>query len=186
MLSEIWFWLFNVHPGAGSWFLTHPGSRGQKGTGSRIQNTGPRLPAILALRMLSWVSSRVLSHCMSVEKQARSGPEALSVVAMLNNLQRGKIYSPSRIKRLCHEKNTFLKVYNNKLILSVHTLIFFYKFLLLSWWKNQTQSFSLLLLNYLLILKILTVTCFKDLTATISILKCLQEAACDKLSTFSL
>ncbi len=37
-----------VHPGSGSWFLTHPwsryfthpGSRGQKSTGSRIRNTG--------------------------------------------------------------------------------------------------------------------------------------------------
>ncbi len=29
------------HPGSGSWFFfTHPGSRGQKGTGSRIRNTG--------------------------------------------------------------------------------------------------------------------------------------------------
>jgi hypothetical protein len=40
--------------------------------------------------MLSWVSSRVLSHCIRAEKQARSGPEALSVVELLNNLQRGK------------------------------------------------------------------------------------------------
>ncbi len=48
------------------------------------------LPAILAFRMLSWVSSRVLSHCMRAEKQARSGPAALSGVALLNNLQRGK------------------------------------------------------------------------------------------------
>jgi hypothetical protein len=26
-----------VHPGSGSWLFTHPGSRGQKGTGSRIR-----------------------------------------------------------------------------------------------------------------------------------------------------
>ncbi len=26
-----------VHPGSGSWFFTHPGSRGQNGTGSRIR-----------------------------------------------------------------------------------------------------------------------------------------------------
>jgi len=28
-----------VHPGSGSWFFTHPGSRSQKGTWSRIRNT---------------------------------------------------------------------------------------------------------------------------------------------------
>jgi hypothetical protein len=28
-----------VHPGSGSWFFTHPGSRGQKSTGSRIRKT---------------------------------------------------------------------------------------------------------------------------------------------------
>jgi hypothetical protein len=33
-----------VHPGSGS--FTHPGSRGQKGTGSRIHNTGYNLPAM--------------------------------------------------------------------------------------------------------------------------------------------
>jgi hypothetical protein len=32
----------NVHPGSGSRIFTHPGSRGKKGTGSRIRirNTG--------------------------------------------------------------------------------------------------------------------------------------------------
>jgi hypothetical protein len=29
-----------VHPGSGSCFFTHPVSRGQKGTGSRIHHTG--------------------------------------------------------------------------------------------------------------------------------------------------
>ncbi len=35
-----------VHPGSGSWFFTHPGSRDQKGTGSRIRirNTGLPCP----------------------------------------------------------------------------------------------------------------------------------------------
>ncbi len=28
-----------VHPGSDAWFFTHPGSWGQKGTGSRIRNT---------------------------------------------------------------------------------------------------------------------------------------------------
>ena len=39
--------MFRVaHPGSGSEFFTHPGSRGQKGTGSRIRvlNTHPTLP----------------------------------------------------------------------------------------------------------------------------------------------
>jgi hypothetical protein len=39
--------------------------------------------------------------------------------------------------------------------------------------KKQTQSFSLLLLNYLLILKILSVTRFKDPRAVILALKVL-------------
>jgi hypothetical protein len=32
----------DIHPGSGSWLFTHPGSSGQRGTGSRIQirNTG--------------------------------------------------------------------------------------------------------------------------------------------------
>ncbi len=46
-------------------------------------------------------------------------------------------------------------------------------FLLLSWHKNQTQSFSWLLWNDLLILKILPVTRFKDPKAAILILKML-------------
>ncbi len=37
-----------VHPGSGSWLFTHPGSRGQKGTGSRIRNT-----AIFTLHIFS-------------------------------------------------------------------------------------------------------------------------------------
>ncbi len=69
-LTEIrWFGLFlfipDPDPGSGSWFLTHPGSKGQKGTGSRIRirNTGrfhmpPSLDPALALMpymyILSW------------------------------------------------------------------------------------------------------------------------------------
>jgi hypothetical protein len=37
-LTEIWSWLFIPDPDHGSWFFTHPGSRGQNGTGSRIRN----------------------------------------------------------------------------------------------------------------------------------------------------
>ncbi len=47
----------------------------------------------------------------------------------------------------------------------------FYHILFLSWWKNLNQSFSLLLWNYLLILKILSVTRFKDPKAAILTLK---------------
>ncbi len=36
-LSEIWSGLFSPDPGSGSWLFTHPGSRGRKGTGSRIR-----------------------------------------------------------------------------------------------------------------------------------------------------
>ncbi len=40
-LSEIWSRMFTLDPDSGfrSWFFTHPGARGQKGTGSRIRNT---------------------------------------------------------------------------------------------------------------------------------------------------
>jgi hypothetical protein len=64
--------------------------------------------------------------------------------------------------------------------------------LFLSWWRNQTPSFSFLLYNYLLVLKILPVALFKDPKAAILTLKMLTgsrlwlciiilEAACDKL-----
>jgi hypothetical protein len=38
--------IWDVHPGSGSCFFTHPGSRGQKVTGSRIRirNTGVHPP----------------------------------------------------------------------------------------------------------------------------------------------
>ncbi len=38
-LSEIWSGLFMPDPDLGPLIFTHPGSRGQKGTGSRIRNT---------------------------------------------------------------------------------------------------------------------------------------------------
>ncbi len=38
-LKEIWSGLFISDLGSGSWLSTHPGSRGQKGTESRIQHT---------------------------------------------------------------------------------------------------------------------------------------------------
>ncbi len=52
-------------------------------------------------------------------------------------------------------------------------------FLFTCWWNNQTQCFSLLLWNYLLVLKILSVTLFKDSKAAIFTLKFLQETVCD-------
>ncbi len=67
-------------------------------------------------------------------------------------------YLPDLLKGLCHEMNIFwrfIKIYR-------YFLYSTYNFLLLSCWKNQTQCFSLLLWNYLLILKILSVTRFKD------------------------
>ncbi len=69
--------------------------------------------------------------------------------------------------------NKLLKDYYDKYVLSVHALIVFTIFCFLLEWKIQTQSFSLLLLNYLLILKILPVTCFKDPTKAIFTLKML-------------
>ncbi len=62
----------------------------------------------------------------------------------------------------------------------------------LRWWKNQTQSFTFLLWNFILILEILPVTCFEDSKAAILTRKMLTgsrlwfckiipEAACDKL-----
>ncbi len=82
------------------------------------------------------------------------------------------------LKGLSHEINIILKVHNNKQVLSVH---FF-----LIWWKNQTQSFSLL------IFKILPVTRFKVPKAAILTLnlitgsclwfcKIIPEATCNKL-----
>ncbi len=74
------------------------------------------------------------------------------------------------LKGLCHEMNFFFKPNdNNRRVLSVHAVIVFTP-LLLSWWKFKLK-FSLLLRNYLLILKIILVTRFKDPKAAILILK---------------
>ncbi len=67
----------------------------------------------------------------------------------------------------------FLKTYYGKYVLSVHALIVFTIFCFVLTWKNQTQCFSLLLWNYLLILKILPVTRFNDSKAAILPLKML-------------
>jgi hypothetical protein len=74
----------------------------------------------------------------------------------------------------------------------------FCNFLFFNWWENQAQSFSLILWNHLLILKILPITGFNDPTTAVLTLKMLTgshlwlckiilEAACDMsiLSHFS-
>jgi hypothetical protein len=63
------------------------------------------------------------------------------------------------LKGLCHEMNIFDEYFCT-------CADSFYNFLFLTWCKNQTQSFSLLLWNYLLIMKILPVTRLKDPEAT--------------------
>ncbi len=89
------------------------------------------------------------------------------------------------LKGVCHAMNIFLKA-----VLYMLFVFTIFRFLVVE--KNQTQKFSLLLWNYLLILKICPVTCFKDPKAAILTLKMLAgsrmwvckiipEAACDKL-----
>ncbi len=68
--------------------------------------------------------------------------------------------------------NNFLEAYN-KNVLSVHAVIVFTIFCFLLEWKNQTPSLNLLLWNYLLTLKILPVTSYKDPKAAILTLKML-------------
>jgi hypothetical protein len=48
-----------IHPGAGFWLFTHPGSRGRKGTGSRIRiaATGTYIVESV-LRILDWIRIR--------------------------------------------------------------------------------------------------------------------------------
>ncbi len=41
-----------VRPGSGSWFFPHPGSRGQKGTGSRIPDPDPQHWMLLVFFLL--------------------------------------------------------------------------------------------------------------------------------------
>ncbi len=78
----------------------------------------------------------------------------------------------------------FFKAYNKIGTLCTCTDSF-YNFLFLHWGKNQTQSFSLLPWNYLLILKIVPVTSFKDSKAAIlTMKKWLQEVACDSVKSY--
>ncbi len=116
----------------------------------------------------------------------------------VKSLLLGMLLAPSRalflhaFEGILSRDEYFLKVYDKKRILSVQALIVFTIFLLLSWLKNQIRSFSLLLWNYLLILKILPVTHFEDPKMAILTLKMLTGdrlwfckimpgAACDKV-----
>ncbi len=87
------------------------------------------------------------------------------------------------LKGLCHEMNIFWR-----LIITKSTLWTcpdsFYNFLFLSWWNNQTQIFSLLLWNYLLILTILPVIRIKDTKRRLWHRKCSQEASCDYVKSY--
>ncbi len=49
------------------------------------------------------------------------------------------------LRILCHEMNNFLKAYYDKYVLSLQAVIVFTIFCFSLEWKNQTQSFSLLL-----------------------------------------
>ncbi len=57
---------------------------------------------------------------------------------------------------LCHEMNIFWRLWYFLYMRCFYIILF------LSWWTNQTQCFSLLLWNYLQILKTLPVNRFKD------------------------
>jgi predicted dinucleotide-utilizing enzyme len=61
------------------------------------------------------------------------------------------ILETTSLKGLCQEMHNFLKAYYDKNVFSVHALIVFTIFCFLRYLneKNQTQSFSLLLCNYL-------------------------------------
>jgi hypothetical protein len=98
-----------------------------------------------------------------------------------------ELWTPNRFKGLCHE---------------IRLIILNWHFLCVRWWFSQVlfprwkkisnQSFSLFLWNYLLILKILSVTLFKDPKVAILTLKMhtgsrlwfckiILEDACDQL-----
>ncbi len=66
-----------IHPGSRSWFFTNPGSRGQKGTGSWIQNRNTGILVPVAWSKIAWADLRVdLLHDLAEV----SGGERLDVV----------------------------------------------------------------------------------------------------------
>ncbi len=56
--------------GSGSCFFTHPGSRGQKGTGSRIRNTGNNYSEMDSLNLQNFISdlTRIQNPLMCVQE----------------------------------------------------------------------------------------------------------------------
>ncbi len=79
-----------------------------------------------------------------------------------------------------HENHRILKIANQPLKMGTfyqplleNMRWYVYNFLFLIWWTNWTQSASLLLWNYILILKIIQVTRFKDPDAAVLTLKML-------------
>ncbi len=78
-----------VHPGSGSWFFIHPGSRDQKGTGSQIPDPDPqhwRNSSIYTLKLLQeacpcwqggelwgWILSNRKLFCTTVQSSGRTG-----------------------------------------------------------------------------------------------------------------
>ncbi len=62
----------------------------------------------------------------------------------------------------------------------------FVQFLFLIWWKHQTHTFSLLVWNYVFTnFKILLVTRFKHPKRWFWHWKCIQEATCDSVKSYS-
>jgi len=47
--QTLWIMTRDVHPDPGFWFFTHPGSRGQKDTGSRTRNTAAKYSSLLII-----------------------------------------------------------------------------------------------------------------------------------------
>ncbi len=65
-LQKIWFGLFIPDPGSVCWLSTHPGSRGQKGTGSRIgiRNTAYSVTSAREAEVIIQTLAHVYHHNM--------------------------------------------------------------------------------------------------------------------------
>ncbi len=103
------------------------------------------------------------------------------------------IFDPTRtfalfsLQGLSHKMNIFWRF----IILNWYFLylcLWLFYFFPPCWWNNQSQSFSLLLWNYLIILKILSVTLFKEILtlkmntgSRLWFCKIISETTCDKL-----
>ncbi len=100
----------------------------------------------------------------------------LEHIAQCIQYTKAEIVNIYPLKILCHKLNIFMKAYY-KIGTFCTCADSFYKFLFLSWWKNVTQSLSLLNWNFLLLLKILPVARFKAFKAAILT----QQATCEIL-----